>query len=130
MNAWDSASPHPTGLTRGQAWLVGAVCAAMAAAGIGLGAIYVVRTRHDVAKPIATVPPMPAEPMPTAVEPMPATTPAEPPPAAMPLPEPSEMSSAEAAPAKPAFAPRPSPRPAPAGSQKKVSTPGRGAEYM
>jgi serine/threonine-protein kinase len=128
INAWDSGPPHTTGLTRGQAWLVGATCAAMAAAGIGLAAVYVVRTKHEVAKPMATIQATPAEPMPT-FEPPP---PAEPPAAAMPLPEPAATPSAEApsVSAKPALAPHPSPRPAPAGSQKKVSTPGRGAEYM
>jgi serine/threonine-protein kinase len=124
LNAWDSGAPSATRpLSRPQVLLIGAICAAMALAGIVLATLFVLRGKHDVPKPIATIEATPAEPMPAA----------EPPPAAAPLPDPIASVSAEPAAsvsAKPAAAPHPLPRPAPTGSQKKVSSPGRGAEYM
>ena len=142
LNAWDSGSPRLSratrNLTRPQLALVVGLCVAFISTGIGLS-VYAVVTRNHVPKPVATIT-TPADPMPT----MTTAPAAEPPPAPQPLPEPAVSISPEPAPVVAASAapvtstkpaaqaahPAPVRPPAPAASQKKVTTPGRGAEYM
>lgn len=145
LNAWDSGvggSRATRQLSRGQVAAVAGLCLTMAAAGLGL-AIYVVKSRGTGPRPVPTVqataadpPPPPAvtaEPPPvesSAASPTAASSSAEPVVSAPP-PDDSARRTTAGKPQHSPASPAPSPvRPTPAASQKKPSTPGRGAEYM
>ncbi|MFO0742004.1 MAG: protein kinase [Labilithrix sp.] len=140
LNAWDSGPRSRTmrELTRNQLAGVIGLCVAMAGAGLGLG-IYVVKMRGDALRPVSTTadptPAVSAEPPPESnitLPPPSATTSANPVATNAPEPDDSTKKSPPPRPAPVGAAPPhpPTVRPPPAASQKKPSTPGRGAEYM